>query len=910
MGVSTSALETAKLVRTFVSDEATPAESIVQLLNTPITDDEASQVFPVEQLRRLRHLHTRNFAALLYRCIGAVAAVGAKRQHINTTSNASGTILTAQLMTQFHTALRILYHILPVALEGGSTALDHAAEGESLQGKDPATETADGVRMTETSRRHRTNATQNFQELFFVRGSTCDDDRPDEMFPIMPRQYIHFAPAHPYAKPLPLGSFLVWSLVECCFIRGLTLPEQAVQPAEPQLSVIHAEVDTGIMWCAGLASEDPIQAFASSTGGPSFSWAAPRLPAMRKRLLDILFIALSSCIYHHIGFRDTIFLEPILSTTSVPLMPTLAISMLNTILHFVPYGYLPYTSHLGVEERELVEACARVLDATLSYVGIPLESLPTPRDTQHGDANGDSSGSPPGGPRGNSVCLRESKEEASEEAARGPLRSHPGSQHSLEDPAASGPCLLQASPGTQQTEPANQHSDNGSAPAQSPTQGAPPRFVHSVRKAIRDITITEAKVVVERMQAILGVNAYANQTYLPTSQNRLESLDEFMLLFWRIIDLSPTCLAQFGSSPHALDYVVPILDYALEVRRSSLYVYRFQLMLFVLTRLSEVRGFVLQCNQVSTAALPFRFPKLPPNHTYNDLIVLALCIVMEMKDVATLTPLFTSCTVVLANMAPFMTSLGRTPSIKLVSIFAHAAYRCLRKGSLAQTSPNRAVDSRASAPSLSNAPEAPMDLLYQSMMINLCEAIASLLQYQPSSSLYVLASLVDHRAVVREVREAYSAHCTGVLAGDSPLPFLIKTLDSAVSVALPVVESTDALRKISKYYMDITSPEVINNATAALERTSAFVPPVWMGKEGVGLAASDVAIGRLRALTLVGVLPTPHSIVTRKFQSTKSIEHWALATFWTSAYIHSVHGTLGDRDSAKLVAFVGGRTAG
>jgi hypothetical protein len=912
MGASTSALETARLVRTLISDDPTPAESFVQLLNTPMSDAEASQAFPVEQVRQLRHLYTRNFAALLYRCIGAVAAVAVKRHDVNTSRNASGTILAPELMLQFHSALRILYHVLPVALEGGTTALDHALEGESLQESGPRTSATDGVGQaatSEPSRRRRTNATQNFQRLFFVQGSTCDDDKPDEFFPIMPRQNTHLSSAQPYAKPLPLGTFLVWSLVECCFIRGLTLPEQAVQPAEPQLSLVHAEVDTGIMWCPGLASEDPIQAFAVTKGGPSFSWAAPKLPLMRKRLLDILFMTLSFSVYNAPGFRDTIFLEPILSTTSVQLMPTLAISMLNTVFQYIPYGYLPYTSHLGVEERELVEACVRVLDATLSYIGVPLDSLTTQCEMRRGDAaDGASGASLSGRHHGSREGLQVNETGCSSKAPRGGLQSRPESRPSLVDSVASEARPPQFLHDVSITDAANQHSGNSSAVGQSLPHGGPPRFVHSVRKALRDITITEAKVVIERMQAILGVNVYANQTYLPTSQVRFESLDEFMLLFWKILDLSPTCLAQFGSSPCALSYVIPILDYALEVRRSPLYVYRFQMALFVLTRLSEVRGFVLQCNQMSMEALPFRFPKLPPTHTYNDLIVLALCIVMEMKDVASLTPLVPSCTVILANMAPFVASLGRAPSIKLVSLFAHAAYRCLRNGASTRASPAPASDSTVSIVPPPTAPEPPVDTLQQSVMVNLCEAIASLLQYQANGSLYVLASLVDHRAVVREVKEAYIVHRTKVLTGFFPLPFLINTLDAAVSVALPVVESTDALRKLSKYYMDTTSPQAVVNATAALERNSAFVPPVGMGEAGVGLASSDVAVERLRTLSLVGVLPTPHSIIIRKFQSTKSIEHWTSTTFWTSAYIHSVPGSLGDRDSVKLVQFVTGRT--
>ncbi|AIN98766.1 hypothetical protein LPMP_241330 [Leishmania panamensis] len=894
MGLSSSTLEMAKLGRVLLSADAASPESLTQILTTTMTEEETAQVFPVEQLRQLRHLYTRNFAALLYRCIGAISAVAVKRDEVNTSTSSPSALLTTEVMTQYHSALRILRCVLPIALESGTTPLNEAVDVRP-NGHNPA--------APPDVTRSRTAATAHFQQLFFVEGKTCDDANPEETFPLLPQQDVHLSPMQPYAKPLPLGSFMMWSLVECCFVRGLTLPELPVLPTEARISITHAEVDTGLMWCPGLASEDPIQAFTMRTSTPNFTWAMPRLPRLRKALLEVLFVALSSPVYHEAGFRDTIFLDPLLSTSTVPLMPTLSISMLNAILQFVPYGYLPYTSHLGVEEKELVVASARLLNTTLCYIGVPLDSVPL-SERQRSAAD---DAVPSLDQQVSKASNAHASEQVNSTAADGsemgtvdhPDGGHPSCTSEASSPPTSGHDGARCDAFVSNTS----HSrSGGSGPSTPPVSHVgPPRFVHSVRKALRDITLTEAKALVQRMQVILGVNVYSRQTYLPISQDWFTSLDDFMMLFWKILDLSPACLAQFGTSAYALDYVIPILDYALAVRRSPHYTYQFQLMLFVLTRLSEVRGFVLQCNQVCRATLPFRFPKMSPTRTYNGLIVLALCLVMEMKDLQALVPLFPSCTVVLMNMAPFITSLGREPSIKLVSVFAQVTYRCLRS-----TLPN----SSGSSPTGDAAGRLPFsagmsnNLVHQCQMVNLCEAIASLLQYQANGSLYLIASLVDHRAVVREAKDAYVVQRTKELTMKVPLPFLINTLDAAVAVALPVLESTVALRNVTKYYVDTAPESTVNNATAAVGVTRTFTHQMGMGEPGAGLAASDEAVDRLRSVTLVGVLPTPHSIVVRKFQSTESVEQWTATTFWTSAFMHSYPGLLGDRDSVKLVQFV------
>lgn len=934
MGTSSSTLEIAQLCRSFLSNESVDAERVRLLLTSDVTEEIVARALPTNVARELRHSYTKNFATILHECIGAVAAVAAQRRVVNCSTCSSVSLLPPEMMRNFKAALSILKQLLPFALESGDTvqspeesSTDVRDHGVGNSG-DIATTSADGTRTdnntgettdisshsitSPTTAPSRTRATMNFQELFFLRGSTCDDDNPNALFPPLPHQNGPSSPSGSDGKASTLSVFLLRSLIECCFIRGLTLPEARKFPAEPQYSISHPEVDVSLLWSGGIGSTDPYEGLLTSSDAPHSLWLFPTVARNRKSLLDILLATLSSPLYHATGYRDTLFMEPLLSIATVPLMPTLALSMLNTVLHYIPYGSFPYSSYFGPDEKQMIVSCVRLLDSTLCCMGAPLDSIlfeqrSSPNvvglsgslsEPQGAEVSGDHSSlflqsGPQALPREDDGAVEAREKEGKREEDTGM-----GSLHILSTVCTSEPAQQSA----------DAPSESASINTGSATATAPPRFVHSVRKSIKDMTLTEAKVFIDRLRNTLGVNAYSEHTFLPESQSKFESLDDFVMLFWKVLDLSPVTLVQFGNSSEALSYVVPILNYGMVVRRSSMYTYRFQLMLFILARLSEVRGFVLQCNQVFPDQLPFRFPKLPPNRTYNDIIILALTLVMEMRDQPNLISLFSTCSTVIANISPFITALGRAPSIKMVSVFASAAHRCIR--SSAAPTPPGPTPAPASTTSAtpSNGQNAGIsdfgNIIHQTVMVNMCEAIANQLQYQGSGSLYLLASLVDHRVVIREAKEAYIVQRTRTLTIQSPSPFLITTLEAAVSLVLPVVESTDALRKTSKFYTNSGATSSANtNSEYSREPTNALTAFPITGPPEVGLAESDEVVSRLQNITLVGVLPTPHSISLHRFQSTKFIEEWTTVSFWTSSYIHTFPGLLGDRYSVKLLQF-------
>ncbi|EPY19846.1 hypothetical protein STCU_09266 [Strigomonas culicis] len=899
MGSSSSAVEVSQVFKSFLSNNVPSAETLDGTFLISISDDDFTQAVPLALVRDMRHLYTRNFALLLHHCIAQVVAMAKRRARTAIDSKELDS-----LVPRFYGALRILRRLIPVAFETSSIIRDFQAEAapaNASTGSRPDAPAAptDAASASATARAtgaeprgarpSPTKATRNFVQSFFVLGKKCDDANPDATFPPIE------------GSPFPLGKLLVWSLVECCFIPGLTLPPNDL-PATPEFSLTHPEVNLSLLWFPGIGCVDPFKK------GPA---CKSNISVARKNVLQALLSALSFPLYCQAGARDKIFTEPVLSTIEMPLMPTLAASMLNTILHYEPYSMVPYASRfVNDEEKLVVTASCRVLCACLCYIGVPIEAMsvtttPSMRrqhsmrtttsgmlsestTARHADpALKDDEDAHDKKEEAETVYVRDEAQEEQEkkkerkekeedahpqDEKEKPTQPTPHEGDQGEEGAKRLPEVLKDRKASVQRVPPNlqeeivgaetnplQQQDSLTRHESGARLRGPLRLVHCVRKMMHDLTIMEAKEILTTLIKIIGLRSYASQTYLPDSQDSFTSEDEFMMLMWKLIDISPEMDVQFSNRTEVLRYLVPFLDYALDVRRKVRYINRLQLVVFILLRLSEMRGFGVLCNQPVKETISFSFPKLAPGATYNDVIITALCLIMESKETA-LTPIFTSCSVIVNNLSPFITSIGKITAVKLVNVFCAASQYCLA----------RADDA---------------GIIAQTVMVNTCEAIVGMLQYHESGSHYVIAALVDNREIIRRLHDAYLVSKTHTLRIQTTMPFLVDILAVAVSFVLPHVEALSSCPPMSGV---VTVPGQPDAAKMLL------VPSLTDNAE---------VMKKLDTLTLVGVLPTPHRIMVKRFQSTRSVELWALTVHWNTMFSCAKDGGFGDQISVMLLQF-------
>ncbi|RNF07569.1 putative protein HID1 isoform 1 [Trypanosoma conorhini] len=756
MGTSSSTLEVGKALRSLLTDAPVDEGLIALLLSTALSNTEVERALPFSTLRLVRHYYTKNFALLLFKCIEAISqARSASLEPVADLQAVSRRLLTA---------LCLLRRLLPIAMESGDTPCDEEepVAAETPNANDAVTDV--GPRRTEAGgKRRRTRFTASFVRSFFEENLACDEEQPTQLLLFLPGQNA------------TLGKFLGRLLVDCCFIRGLTLPT-AFAPAKPCES--HPSVEESLLWYPGV-------------GGMREQNTAPQVVgatthAVRKELLYTLTVALALPLFSPPATRDTVFSEPLLNVDETPFLPTLVASTLNAILSYVPFGSMPYTSHWIGNEEDVVLMSARFLCAMICYPGAAVDdpaqatNMTGPAEQEHRAA----------------VTAAETQGDAQE------------------------PPVLQ------------------------PPSPQPKKIIHSARELICTLTPEEAKYVVVRLKNIIGLKLYSNRTFLPESQHCFLTQDDFMMLLWRLVELSPQCRVAFGQQPEAMEYIVPLVDYALDARRDPKYFPHLQLVLFILLRLSELRTFCLQCNAAFRERLPFEFESFVGS--YNDLLIIMLCSFMLFRH-EMICPLHVTCSSIISNLASFISDISPVTAERLSLVFTSVATRCLAYEASAASNAVLADNSEVTAD--------------QVVMLGVVGAVASVLQYHERAAATLLAAFVKRKSLVKEVSEVFLAEGCNKFRVQLTSPFLIDTIRDAIAAVEEAVAAAEAAGVVD---------------TAAV----------------------------IRNTSLVGALPTPHRIVVRRLYSTESMEQWAMATAWSSLYMYAPPGTFGERKSVKMLRFV------
>lgn len=1043
---------------------ASLAENLDSLLDLSISDEELSVLLPVSTIRKLRHYRTEVFALLLYTCIKDVHKMALLRPNINGVASsflpqsrgknsvsASKRNLSAGEISRFSTALLLLRRCMPVALEPECMTEESLLKEATTSSTDSTPLAPQDASSTGDRHQEKTISTKKFCHSFFSEGSKCNDHNLEDRFPS-----LCINPSLPEETFTSPSTALVWSLVECCFIRGLTLPLQwkpsfsesdfvkeqiADDDSDVQVSPItfpswtHNEVDLNLLWYEGVGSENPLKSRSKKTAA-----AEKFVHRMRGEVLHTLLTTLSSPLFQGVNcrtdevnytpcrqgeeasglqnevntkseyinespsastpssqrvpenvesalrrnksssdkinfssllprtsFRDPLFLEPLLSVLIVPLMPTLALSILNALLDYRPFGVMPYSSYLVAHEEKEILMGTRVLVAVLLHEGIPIiwkkrserptllfSSPPQQEDRSIDEQRENETLTSVQTPEESSGQLFCTQRAPSQELERTDLRRNsdlPENMSFHADPARKTKEDSTQVPLSTGGSKITQKKGEGKCPIPSstvcdgPANPPLPNFVHCVRKLIFEITMRESKLIISNFRRIIGLRTYAGQTYLPDSQKKMESQDEFFFLLWKLIDISPTIYQQFAFHPDGLSYIVPILEYSFDARKNMLdFGHHFQLGAFLLLRLSELRGFCLQCNKVIHETLPFSFPRLSPGSTtYLEVLVIALSIFLEFKHQGVL-PVLSSCSFALANITPYLTSIGAATATRLVYTFGVVCTRWLRL---------------------------PLHSLvrdkYELIMINMCEAIASILQYNGGAGTKCLiAALIPYRMLIFVIVEVFVRQRRHQLCNSNPTPFHILTLDAALTAAAPLVagaptasllskpapllsssgntsmssspsnasSETTMIKDLMARYMTPTSgihasspeelslphqchpSESINEGTVNPSDSAAH-----LSQESENVTSSDSAENNLSSknasngkndssssvvgvsgvthadirqteelfqqlsqLNLVGALPTPHPICVKRLKSSVAVEEWLLMTFWRGLY--------------------------
>lgn len=196
------------------------------------------------------------------------------------------------------------------------------------------------------------------------------------------------------------------------------------------------------------------------------------------------------------------------------------------------------------------------------------------------------------------------------------------------------------------------------ATSQEPTK--PNLFINYLSRIHRD----------EDFAFILGgvcrlLNNPIQQTYLPGSIKKINFHQELMVLFWRLCDINKKFLFYTLKSSDVLSILVPLLYHLNDARADQSRIGLIHIGVFILLLLSGERNFGVRLNKPFTAAAPTDVPVFSGTHA--DFLILVFHRVITAGH-QRLQPLYDCLLTIIVNISPYLKSVSMTTSTKLLHL--------------------------------------------------------------------------------------------------------------------------------------------------------------------------------------------------------------------------------------------------
>eukprot|EP00123_Amoebidium_parasiticum_P015452 comp22978_c1_seq1/m.36551 comp22978_c1_seq1/g.36551 ORF comp22978_c1_seq1/g.36551 comp22978_c1_seq1/m.36551 type:complete len:832 (-) comp22978_c1_seq1:91-2586(-) len=390
--------------------------------------------------------------------------------------------------------------------------------------------------------------------------------------------------------------------------------------------------------------------------------------------------------------------------------------------------------------------------------------------------------------------------------------------------------------------------------------------------------------------------------YLPGSSNHITFTSQLMLLTWRLLDYNKLMLQFIVNGALGLQLLEPVLVFALEARQDIAKLGTVHIATFILLLLSGERTFGVSLNETFTG----RLADIPSfSGHYGDLLILSIHKLITQGHPA-LSVTFDNFLTVICNVTPYLKSVSKTAVAKLLALFeafAKPTYLCA-----GPHNPNRAYF--------------------------LLECFNNLVQYQFAGSTHLVYGVLRRRAVFEQLNALSEPPAILMekkfkdLVPSSPQQAKEESTaeDAAPSTSTqdapaggetpenkPENENTDPSRRVDNAVVhektveqsDQPNPEQQQKAEEKWAPTAEWIAS-WKQVlplqtclsliEGMApqveemCAREDVSdehsvMEFLRNGTLVGLLPVPHPITVRKYNSVARTFVWLSAYLWGMIYL-------------------------
>ncbi|XP_074598309.1 protein HID1 isoform X2 [Brevipalpus obovatus] len=161
------------------------------------------------------------------------------------------------------------------------------------------------------------------------------------------------------------------------------------------------------------------------------------------------------------------------------------------------------------------------------------------------------------------------------------------------------------------------------------------------------------------------LNNPLQQTYIPNSTKKIQFHQELLVLFWKICDYNKKFMFFVLKSSHVLDVLVPILYHLNDSRSDQSRIGLIHIGVFILLLLSGERNFGVRLNKPYSASIPMDLPIFTGTHADLLIIVFHKLITAGHQR---LQPLFDCLLTIIVNVSPYLKTLSMVSANKLLHL--------------------------------------------------------------------------------------------------------------------------------------------------------------------------------------------------------------------------------------------------
>ena len=343
--------------------------------------------------------------------------------------------------------------------------------------------------------------------------------------------------------------------------------------------------------------------------------------------------------------------------------------------------------------------------------------------------------------------------------------------------------------------------------------------------------------ILQGLERILGQASVSEASYLPGSMRPLRCAEEAMVLLWQFLR-GNTGFRSYTSS-RAGPITVAVCSFIYRHRTEAAKVGVLNVCVFILLLLSGERAYCVGLNHPLADAGPPELKLVVGSSPHSDILLMALCQLMDDGHPLTVASQFEICLTIVCNVSAFVKAVAQQATLNLLSLFDRVA-RPIAKS----------VKEQADTPPATGP------------LLILLETFDNMLQYQGSGNARLTFGLTTRQAFLHSL----------VPPAEPPAAQQLQKMGEKLNAILRLV---DGLRPLIE----------------------GFCTESIAAEEG---AAEEDIVQFLKDTTLVGLLPVPHPILCRKYQPGPHTGMWFTTFLWGAIYTQHLSPPLFDAGAIRL----------